>query len=927
MKTKAFQFIKLLKNLFMVFSLTLTLLTENIFAQNSDFKYDHTFSKKTLGPSEQTIGSKKPTRILSLGEDVTDLIVPRLLFTPPQKTQSADEQLDCSPKTFTFSPSVNRNLMMLGAPLQKTSCLSVDEFNKTKQLNEGLCLGMAGCFKNSSSKELSHINIERINKARSQAATEAVGLTAASSISEMLDFEALKTFVGAKYGHDKLPPNCANIPVFKIDNYTGVNNGKCRTKEVDEGLKMAMQNCKMPNRHCYPEFSDYIKDKKAEPGKSISSDYFQHLAVKQSMDIIMNSNQTLEVLASIYASQDKSEEQKFDESFAYLKKNYYALDPIFKNYYNKYLDSEATGKENLIKAGVISWLKQNKNKSADEFKISLEKNRKEESDEILKQKCETSITMEGLCQMVDDSMAGTSNPVNRGDLTKLLSSEGNMDPNSPDYMQRLANNVARCGTFSLRNSNKGLEFVSEELANKWDLFASFDSSFVGFSPKRNSKAKGSNGVVIRMGADGVLRRLAVTVPELIASGGRALDEQGNERNSDGFKLKKSSFFGGIRRGESLDLDSSARYDIDHNSNQLKKVQVDDSKVIRPDVDTKVVKGPGITDSSFIDSRVIAQDKIKSIPVIDKMDSFNSIQNTNQEIRESEKSRNENAALINRVAELESRLKQMNASESETTKKKSGDSANSVVKKEQEDSSFNKEVASLQAELDDLKKAQAKKVKANESVASAISEVQDSSQNRTRTSSTNLQSDSGSDSAGASSRAPASISSASSSSSSDNYRSDRSTSSSGSSSKESSSPAASSTGSSIDSSGGKIESIVLAKVDSVNGAPASRESINNMIFSELGKPFYIEEEGLVKYIVPEVVDGKIIVDAKGQPVFKKIVKGKIGEFKIADKDDKKKKATSPADVKKMDEHNRGPVIRYKEFKDVIKASGATKAVVP
>lgn len=116
---------------------------------------------------------------------------------------------------------------------------------------------------------------------------------------------------------------------------------------------------------------------------------------------------------------------------------------------------------------------------------------------------------------------------------------------------------------------------------------------------------------------------------------------------------------------------------------------------------------------------------------------------------------------------------------------------------------------------------------------------------------------------------------------------------------------------------RSNTIVLTKVDGASGANVN-QTIRDLIYAEFGKPFYIEENGFVKQIIPVMVDGKIQLNEDGTPVYKTVVKGKVGEFKVdlkGKKDQKMAKQESAADVKKSDDRPT-QAVRYRELKDIL-----------
>ncbi len=82
-----------------------------------------------------------------------------------------------------------------------------------------------------------------------------------------------------------------------------------------------------------------------------------------------------------------------------------------------------------------------------------------------------------------------------------------------------------------------------------------------------------------------------------------------------------------------------------------------------------------------------------------------------------------------------------------------------------------------------------------------------------------------------------------------------------------------------------------------------QTISNRIIELKGTPFYIEEGGMIKEIIAVMKDGKIVLDEKGNPVYEKVIKGKIGDKKFANVADQKRAPTAinnVADLKRDQE---------------------------
>lgn len=75
-----------------------------------------------------------------------------------------------------------------------------------------------------------------------------------------------------------------------------------------------------------------------------------------------------------------------------------------------------------------------------------------------------------------------------------------------------------------------------------------------------------------------------------------------------------------------------------------------------------------------------------------------------------------------------------------------------------------------------------------------------------------------------------------------------------------------------------KTLVLSTLDGMSSEKAT-ETITQKIMELEGRPFLIEVEGMVEEIVPIVKNGKVIVDEKGNPLYEKIIKGKVGDAKF------------------------------------------------
>lgn len=112
-------------------------------------------------------------------------------------------------------------------------------------------------------------------------------------------------------------------------------------------------------------------------------------------------------------------------------------------------------------------------------------------------------------------------------------------------------------------------------------------------------------------------------------------------------------------------------------------------------------------------------------------------------------------------------------------------------------------------------------------------------------------------------------------------------------------------------------LVLTKVDGLS-QDAFVDTINSKIKEFNGEPFLIEEGGYVKEIIPVLKDGRVVMDDKGQPIFEKIVKGKVADVKAKKSGRAPASVTNAADLKKLEAQKvkkEVDRIKYKSLKDL------------
>ncbi len=270
---------------------------------------------------------------------------------------------------------------------------------------------------------------------------------------------------------------------------------------------------------------------------------------------------------------------------------------------------------------------------------------------------------------------------------------------------------------------------------------------------------------------------------------------------------------------------------------------------------------------------------------------------------------EYSALVNKIQTLEGRL----AASSKDDKKTPVTESSALV----EDSRLGKEIKSFRDELEELKKTNEKESKnsqqnakrnmkvaqTNTASRALASEADDESYDAISDLAESSKSFAGAAAASNAISSPAAVSSSKSSGSDSQARGER------------SAPGKNSTPNSAESVGrSDVQILTSASSDS------AEESIAELINAGADQPFFIEVEGVIQQIIPELINGKVTLGEDGKPIYKKIAKGKSAEFNVKSNSKIKRsiaKAHSPADVKKMDELQDREKVRYQQMKQSLK----------
>lgn len=236
--------------------------------------------------------------------------------------------------------------------------------------------------------------------------------------------------------------------------------------------------------------------------------------------------------------------------------------------------------------------------------------------------------------------------------------------------------------------------------------------------------------------------------------------------------------------------------------------------------------------------------------------------------------NASSAMDTKIADLESRLNEANKKLAQI--KIAGEEAEAQRENQKKIDAENEKIKDLRAQLDGLKKAQQSQVQSK--AETSVARVSNQSNEPYMRPSSNISFGSSS----SESRAPASRQDVTApKTSGGEIRDSKAKSDSGSASAISSvSSASKSAASNLTLTGSNsAETRTITAVDGMSAEKVT-QTISSRIIELKGIPFYIEEGGMVKEIIPVLKDGVVQLDENGNPLYEKIVKGKATDKKFA-----------------------------------------------
>lgn len=860
--------------------------------------------------------AKKPTDFLLYYNDAMEKVFDPISIPiiGGEALHFTSQKTDCEHlQPESFGANFAKNISMLNAPLLQSQCAAIDEFNKKKELSPKLCMNLAGCLKTKLGPENEQKQILK-QEAQKNAAGEAIALIAKKGTNLMMDFEALRLYSIAKYGESFLPENCKGNETFKMPEASKNSNElQCHSEIIDKGYEMALKNCKIPEVGCFQDYPEYLATKKATGNISnLAADFYQQKSQENHSEVLSNDGSIMHKISIILADDSLTPAERVEAFFDHLKNNYNQLDPILKNYYDRSSNNKSESKSDSIRESILSYINLNKHKSSVHIQVDLENLRKSEAKALLKGKCETVMTMGRLCSVVNEVLSGSEVVVEEKDFNKLISNGEDTNIQGDSLLRNLANNVSRCNTFILA-SEASAYLKTIKLSSDYDLFSDLHSA-VKINTIASTTQPEKNGkkpkIIIR--SDGSLEKKEQGTPITIQTMSERFKDKGPElvlvnkfsKNSVLPEIYKNDMEIGSRKPG---LTSSIKKDVAELGPQS----------IKP-VD-KIGAASGSSQNAIMPTnRGFSAGKNLNSPISENKipdEYYQKTLATNNSKKNN--SKNDYSGLMNKISSLEKRLGKINNTDLGPEKKTVPKDSLGTSPSTAAESGLVKELRSAKAELEAIKKNQKDQSNSGANIIAM--------EKRERNYSADASKAYAQDSEESSSNDSGSVA--------NNFSSSgRSKGASSQNSKTSSAASAVQTGdvgmetkgtrqptAAGESLGKNVDPIVLlTKLDGMGNAAAVNETINKLIYAESGRPFYIEEGGLVKQIIPEIVNGKILINEDGKAVYKKILKGKVGEFKIAleQKAARETNLESPADLKRA-EAKIAPVIRYRELKDLFK----------
>lgn len=777
------------------------------------------------------------------------------------------------------------------------SCSEVKK--NTDRFSVGYCNSSIDC-----SKALTGIDTQSLLASISiplYIAEDYVGISLGKEINKMDKIEAVRKFAEKKYGKDILG-DCKSP--FDYDSKNAEMKYNCDANIIDTGFNRMQDSCQSPRVSCFNNNGlDSKKDykifqsayKKSNEDESVTQTYFKERSDTIVNDSLANDSEMLESLAGIIVSNDDNS-AKLQNVFTKLSefKKQGKLDPIF-GYEKDYINSSRELFKKSVHYKYFEKLLQLKNFDLASAKKAIEEYRLTTAKTLLGKTCNETEHLSNICNSAtklknSERISGLYNlnaatylpnekEDDRYDLLRGIYPQGVLD--FDDF--KIVMDAERCKAFNIvyvlnvpKTNPFGITLFNDWTVRDFGRSQNIDSVsnkpssgnliLVDGKPNFNSNSDLSGEKLMGPPIPSIIKSSDAATEKINSSDESSLSSSISNGFKDGYKNSVK----GISNVDTSSASSNALYNNSFNNIGRSYVENNDNT-------------PKNTDGSLRDLKNTAPASSTNSALNDKI-----------------------SELSKKLASTEDNLERIK------TEKEAADNEKERQKKISEE---NKTIADLKNQISDMKADSKTKADNTDSKDNGHS-FASSGANGFKTAQIEATSSSGESHSSASVNKDQDISSVAS-----NHAASSSAIESAASSSASRTPAAIS--GAISGSSSAKSGIVLTKIDGMTSEKAS-EAITERIIEMGGLPFYIEEGGVVKEIVPVIKNGKVILDEKGKPLFEKIVKGKVGDKKFARGKVQDKDGRAPASINDSADLKRDEEERLKhERAEYLKLKNITK----
>ncbi len=710
--------------------------------------------------------------------------------------------------------------------------------------SEDNCRLLNSCAQAKTGRDL--VTFANYSVGANMAAEDLATLLLSDRLPTMEKLESLRKYSDKKFG-EGFSKECRpqfDAQVLKSDS--------CYHQAVETGFVNMVDSCTVPEKSCYNLGADFGKN--TPENESALINFFNQKTDNKVTDSLAADNEILESLSQIMASKDSTDskvkaafakmvqlrdEHKLDPAFDFESDNY---DPASFSSTTHYKFFRTLAAKKLTTAGV---------------KAEIEKHRRNYAKDVLNKDCKQSYNFADICEKVTDASYGKTeaypNRISAASRFKKLDSKhieflklvfGRSVKNDTDA--RVVLNASRCVALGIIPSTSIADFNDVNM------------SISGIQP---------DGIGLRFGSD-----FWNTPGSPIGS---TVLNQGKEELFESPNLTYSETIRPLKMTNSLAESTSVVNEV------IERPISETFSENLKNIDTAA------NNTSFSTNNFATTNAFNNFP--------NTSFHTEAPVEQAVEKKSSNTApvsnpLNDRIAELTKKLSATEDHLSKLQENKDADLSEKAAQKKRDDD--NKQISDLQNQIAELKKEAAKAPEKSVAIAtdtsmtsvsrapalSGSAPVVESTKKDEQEKNVAASESASSRSAGQSAQSSSSVSGGESAAI----------------SKSTSSSSGSSSGSSI--SGGK-PLLVLSKSDGMT-AEKITESISEKIIELGGQSFEIEENGVKMEIIPEIRDGKILLDAKGKPRFLKKVKS--GKELVASKTRVPASVTNKADLLRIDE---------------------------